>query len=140
ASFQRVKNPSGVVNALAMLNKFERSKIHIQWYGQIEVANFGSALFEEALDIIKSNNLEDVLELYPPTKDISDIMHSADFVALFSELGGMPTSICEAMMLGKPIIMTRVSDYSRLIDDSNGFLCEWDNLGSIKNTFITAIG
>ena len=66
-------------------------------------------------------------------------MHEADVVALFSELEGLPNAICEGMMLGKPIIMSRVSDYEKLVDDSNGFLCDWNNPKSIKGALMSAV-
>ena len=39
------------------------------------------------------------------------------------------------MMLGKPVIMTRLSDYYVLVDVSNGFLCDADNTESTKEAF-----
>ena len=50
-------------------------------------------------------------------------MRSSDVVALFSLWEGLPNSICEAMALGKPVIMTRISDYSTLVD-GNGVTCD----------------
>ena len=35
------------------------------------------------------------------------------------------------MLLGKPIVMTRVSDYDKLVDETNGYLCDWDDSDSI---------
>lgn len=61
-------------------------------------------------------------------------MNQADIIGLFSELEGLPNAICEGMMLGKPIIMTHVSDFELLVDENNGFLCDWDNPLSIRDT------
>src|SRR5690606_7799081 len=65
-------------------------------------------------------------------------MNSADIVALFSKVEGLPNVICEGMMIGKPIIMSRVSDYALLVDNSNGFLCDWNNPHSIKDVLLKA--
>ena len=43
------------------------------------------------------------------------------------------------MTLAKPIIMSKVSDYSVLVDSSNGFLCDWDKPESIKNSLVSAV-
>lgn len=66
-------------------------------------------------------------------------MNEADAVGLFSKYEGLPNAICEGMMLGKPIVMTRVSDYATLVDDSNGFLCDWDSSETIKNALLRLI-
>lgn len=139
ASYQYLKNPIGVIKALVLMNDDERSKFEIDWYGRIAVTKDNTRAYDEAVYLIKNNNLEDVITLNEPTKDIANKMYESDFVGLFSELEGLPNAICEGMMLGKPIIMTKVSDYNRLVDDKNGFLCEWDNPESIKSAFINAI-
>lgn len=139
ASYQYLKNPIGLIKALALMNKEEREKIEINWYGRIEVTKGDSRAYEESVSLIKEHNLEDVIHLNEPTKEIADKMNEADVVALFSELEGLPNAICEGMMLGKPIIMTRVSDYTTLVDGANGFLCDWNNPESINDALIRAI-
>lgn len=139
ASFRYLKNPIGVVKALSLLNDDERKKIHVEWYGQKEFANVHTQPYDDAIKLINKHNLKDTICLNPPTKDIANIMNSSDFVGLFSELEGLPNAICEGMMIGKPIIMTRVSDYSKLIDNTNGLLCNWEDIESIKDAFLSAI-
>lgn len=117
----------------------EKNKIKINWYGRKDVTSGDTRAFEEALSLIEKNNLADVITLNEPTKDIANKMYEGDFVGLFSELEGLPNAICEGMMLGKPLIMTKVSDYTKLVDDNNGVLCEWDNPQSIKNAFFAGI-
>ena len=41
-------------------------------------------------------------------------------------------------MLGKPIVMTRISDYIKMVDEHNGFLCDADNTLSIQQALIDA--
>ncbi len=139
ASYQYLKNPIGVVKALMLMNAYEKSKIKINWYGRKDITNGDTRAYDEAVYLIKRNNLEDVITLNEPIRDIANKMYEADFVGLFSELEGLPNAICEGMMLGKPLIMTKVSDYTKLVDDNNGVLCEWDNPQSIKNAFFAGI-
>lgn len=137
ASYQYLKNPIGLINALALMDEEEREKIEVNWYGRAEVANGDTRAYDEAAGLIKEYNLHDVINLNEPTKDIANRMNEADVIALFSELEGLPNAICEGMMLGKPIVMTKVSDYGNLIDGSNGFLCDWNKPASIKDALVS---
>lgn len=138
ASYQYLKNPIGVVNALALMNDDERSKIRIDWYGKKEVLSGDTRAYDEAIELIRQHGLGDVIELHEDTKDIHSRMHEADMIGLFSSNEGLPNAICEGMSLGKPVIMSKVSDYDVLIDESNGFLCDWDSAESIRDVFIKA--
>lgn len=138
ASYQYLKNPIGVVKALALMSDEEREKIRIDWYGRKEVVRGDTIAYDEAIELIKQHGLGDVIALHGDTKEIHDRMQEADMIALFSSREGLPNAICEGMTLGKPVIMSKVSDYDVLIDESNGFLCDWDSAESIKNVLIEA--
>lgn len=139
ASYQYLKNPIGLINALVLMNKDERKMIEVNWYGNLSFENDKTNAYQEAVRLVKENKLAEVIKLNEPTKDIANKMKEADVVALFSELEGLPNVICEGMMTGKPIIMTKVSDYATLVDESNGFLCDWSNPESIKEVLIKVI-
>ena len=130
ASYRDVKNPYGLLEALKLMSDEELSMFDITWYGQ---SNRGSLPYYVKLkEEIEKNDLHNVFILKDATSDIANRMNEADIVALFSSSEGLPNAICEGMMLGKPIVMTRVSDYETLVDGSNGCLCDWDNPESIK--------
>jgi len=139
ASYQYLKNPIGLIQALMLLDEDEKQKIRIDWYGRIEVTTGNTAAYDESCKLRIENHLESVISLHEATKNIIDIMNQADIIGLFSELEGLPNAICEGMMLGKPIIMTHVSDFELLVDENNGFLCDWDNPLSIRDTLLKAI-
>jgi len=139
ASYSYNKNPIGVVKALSLLSCEDKFKIKIDWYGRKEVTRANTMAYDEAKSLISSYGLESVIMLHEEVKGIHDIMYQADFIGLFSKYEGMPNSICEGMMLGKPIIMTKVSDFTKLVDKTNGFLCDYDNTNSIREAFISAI-
>lgn len=138
ASYQYLKNPIGVVKALALMSDEEKEKIRIDWYGRKEAVRGDTRAYDEAIELIKQHGLGDVIALHEDTKDIHNRMHEADMVGLFSRVEGLPNAICEGMSLGKPVIMSKVSDYNVLIDESNGFLCDWDSAESIRDVFIKA--
>lgn len=135
ASYRDVKNPMGLLKALTLMNKDERSRLQVDWYGSIKN---GKACYDAMVSFIKENELNEVVFLFDATTDIANKVNEADMVGLFSSSEGLPNSICEGMMLGKPVVMTRVSDYDVLVDQTNGFLCDWDNPQSIKEALLKA--
>ena len=137
ATIYSVKNPMGLMEALAMMTNEERNKLHIDWYGKTEAIIGDHMEYDKVVNYIRNQHLEDVVTLHNATKDIANRMNEADCVALFSQLEGLPNAICEGMMLSKPIIMSRCSDYNVLIEEGvNGYLCDWDNPSSIKDALL----
>lgn len=135
ASYQYLKNPIGVVKALAMMDEEERNRVHVDWYGKND--DYRKTVYEEALSLAEKENLRNI-ELHPVSSEMHNLINAADVCALFSSVEGLPNAICEGMTLGKPIIMSRCSDYSVLVDETNGFLCDWDDFASIKNALLSA--
>ncbi len=135
ASYYDIKNPMGLLDALSTMSQEEAQRIHIDWYGNIKN---GERLYNLMVQFIQDHHLSDVIELHDATKDIINKMNEADVVALFSKSEGLPNSICEGMMLGKPIIMSRVSDYEIMVDAMNGFLCDSNDVKSIKDALISS--
>lgn len=136
ASFQRLKNSVSVVKAVSLLSDDLKNRIKIEWYGRRNV-NGSTSVFDETEALILENNLEDTVLLHEATTDIYSKMEAADAVGLFSTVEGLPNVICEGMMLGKPILMTRVSDYA-VLADGNGLLCDPDpqSIAKVLKKFI----
>ena len=137
ATYQYLKNPLGLANALSMMSKEQQNRLVVDWYGRAEVTRGNTQAYDETKRSIKEKGLENVFVLHSDTKDIADVMYQADAIMLLSQFEGLPNVICEGMALGKPIIMTRVSDYPFLVDESNGIICDADNPSSIKDAIIT---
>lgn len=131
ASYRAVKNPMRMLEAVSLLSLEERSKLHIDWYGNIKT---GIDMYTKMQEFIRLHNLAETIILHDATSEIANHVNEADFVALFSTSEGLPNAICEGMMLGKPVIMTTVSDYQILVDESNGFLCDPMNVDTIKSS------
>lgn len=136
ASYQSLKNPIGVIEALNLMTNEKKSRISIDWYGRTKTLKNETIVYEYCQKLIKQYSLYDTICLHEATKDIHNKMNEADVVGLFSSVEGLPNAICEGMVLGKPIIMSKISDYSILVDESNGFLCDWDNKESIKEALL----
>ena len=134
ASYREVKNPYGLLNALKLMDRSERNKIVIDWYG----SNVNNSYYDGLKSCIDQDKLNEVFRLHGATHDMMDRMNEADIIALFSKAEGFPNAICEGMMAEKPIIITEVSDYKNIVDASNGFVCKWDDAESIKASLVMA--
>lgn len=115
ASHRYLKNSVGMVNAFLALSPAQRKKIKISWYGESITSPFVDNSFTETLEIIKNSHLEDKIGFYPATQNFIEHLAQADIVALFSFYEGLPNVICEAMALGKPVLVSRVSDLPVLL-------------------------
>lgn len=133
ASYQYLKNPIRLIEAVNSLNEREKEQIEIDWYGRREVTRGDTKAYDEAQNLIQEYNLSEVVRLHEETTEIYKEMQEADAIGLFSTVEGLPNAICEGMMLGKAIIMSKVSDYSVLVTKKNGFLCDPNDYKSIKN-------
>lgn len=138
ASYQYLKNINGLIEAVNMLSDKEKDKLKIYWYGRIEVTSGDTEAYDEAVKKVNEYKLTNI-SLNDATKEITPIMANADFICLFSKVEGLPNAICEGMALGKPIIMSKVSDYNLLVDEGNGFLCDAESPESIKEALLKAI-
>ena len=137
ATIDQRKNPIGVIDALEKMSEIERSRIHIDWYGKKGGVTGNQDEYNKVMDRLRNFDLDDVISFHDATTDIANRMNLADCVALFSNLEGLPNAICEGMMMGKPILMTRVSDYWNLVEEGvNGYLCNWDDIDSIKDALL----
>lgn len=134
ASFQYLKNPLNVIIAINQLGEL-RNKMQLDWYGNNKYGEEVIQCYNECQKMIEEFGLQNIVKLHGPTSIITEIMQQADCVGLFSRLEGLPNAICEAMTLSKPVIMSRVSDYNKIVSPDNGFLCDWDNVDSIANAF-----
>lgn len=138
ASFQSNKNPIKVIKALALLSSAQQAALRLSWYGRKAITESNQQVYEEALKLIHQHNLNDCVSLYDATSDIFNKMASADIIALFSDVEGMPNSIIEGMALGKPILLPKVSDYTLLVDEHNGCIIEDTSIASIQKALVTA--
>lgn len=136
ATYQYLKNPLGLVESLTKMTEEEKSRLVIDWYGRKEIMRGDTKAYDDTAAAVSKNHLEDVLILHPDTNDIANKMNQADLVMLLSKFEGLPNVICEGMLIGKPIIMTRVSDYQTLVSEENGCLCDADNPQTIKEALL----
>ncbi len=138
ASYQALKNPIRVIEALHLLSPEQLDKLLIVWHGRAEVTTGNRDTYEKAIALVRKYGLHDCICLEQETNEIYTVMANSDAVGLFSEVEGLPNTICEGMMLGKPIIMSRVSDYD-ILTEGNGVLCDPQSVESIRDALAAMI-
>lgn len=137
ASYREVKNLDGLIKAVHLLPMEYQSKLKIEWFGDINIDN---SYYQNNAIKIKESGLDNIILLNDKTSEINNKYQSADFVGLFSHYEGFPNTICEAMALCKPVVVTKISDVQHFIrEDVNGFLCESHDIVSIKDSLKKAI-
>jgi glycosyltransferase involved in cell wall biosynthesis len=121
ARMDRNKNPLGLLAALQKVRVSNPSlRLSVDWYGD---QTTHPDVVRETRDVTTSFGLEGAFRIHPSTVSIHEVMSQADAVVLPSFCEGLPNAVCEGMMLGKPILMSAVSDAGNLVQDGvNGFL------------------
>ena len=122
-----------LIEAVHRLASEEKERICIEWYGKKEPRIGDTAAYDQAVHLVNTYGLNNVIKLHEETSDIFHIMVQADAIALFSTVEGLPNAVCEGMMLSKPIIMSRVSDYDMFSSGKGVYLCDAENVESIQN-------
>ncbi len=135
ASYRRLKNLLGLIEAVNLLTDDQKSVLQIDWYGDKNKKNQPDSILQEAEALISKYQLESVINLNDVTHQINEKLSGADAVGLFSFFEGLPNAVCEGMASGKPIVATSVSDVPQLvINNQNGFLCQANDIKSISNS------
>lgn len=109
------KNLKGLVEALIMLDKFILDRISITWYGDFITPPFYDNSFQEANEMISSNNLKDKFSFHAAVPNINERMSEFDVIGLFSYNEGLPNAVCEGMACGKPILCSSISDIPTIL-------------------------
>jgi glycosyltransferase involved in cell wall biosynthesis len=141
ASFQAIKNPVRLVEAMAIVKSKESSRnIHLDWYGQMpgtlhEAENMAAS--DKVIDLIEKHSLQDCVKFHPPVLSIVDVYRRAHALILPSFYEGLPNTVCEAMACGRPILMSNVCDAGNLVREGyNGFLFDPNSSTDIADTIV----
>ena len=117
----------GLLEALESSSQEVLEKLHIDWYG-LKIDN----THKDAEQYITDNNLSHVIELHDSTDNVLEIYNQADAVGLFSHFEGLPNAICEALIIGKPVICTPVSDIQLILRNTDNIVCASSSKEDIK--------
>ncbi|MBT0812920.1 glycosyltransferase [Litoribacter ruber] len=127
-SLREVKNPLKMIEAIYLLSEQEKRRLTVDWYGSVHSQDYRDSVKE----LISKYDLEEIINFHPPVKDIHIKIAASDALGLFSILEGLPNTICEAMMMGKPVIASSVSDIPILLNNQREFLFNPNDVVDIK--------
>lgn len=109
-------------NQIMLLEAFARLR---QTYPQYTLTIYGEGPARPALEsCIARLELTDAVELPGSVKDVPERISDAELFVLSSDFEGMPNALIEAMCLGLPVISTKVSGATDLVNGENGLLTE----------------
>ena len=135
SSHQYLKNGIKLVNAISLLDTNLLENIQFHWYGDQRQDNS----YNEILKEVEKCNLQSKVRFYPATTNVKEKIFETDFVGLFSLYEGFPNIICEAMLLGKPVIVSNVSDIPKILSGTENIICDPNSTSSIAEAIIKAI-
>lgn len=132
------KNIDGFINAVNLLGPQYKERIRINCFGN--TSGVFSQWVNEYKNLIETFQLEEIFNLNNATSNVISEFENADFLILVSHFEGFPNVVCEAMAMGIPVVVSRVSDIPLFIkEDINGFLCDPNDPESIRDALIKAI-
>lgn len=126
------KNQKMMIRAFAeVLKKYPDYKLVIYGDGPSET---------ELKDMVAELGTSESILFPGNVKDLHDRIKSAEIFVLSSYYEGMPNALIEAMCLGLPVISTKVSGATDLIDDhKNGLLVENGDQNGLENALLEFI-
>lgn len=124
------KNADGLLRAIDLLSEEDKRMLKIDWYGR---SDDSGEYYQSVVALSEELGLKDIVSFHEAVSNINEKISYADAVGLFSHREGFPNALCEGMQIGKPIIMTPVSDY-RVLVDGNGFVSRSDSAQDISKT------
>lgn len=139
ARYENDKNVLGLIKASAKLSKSDRERLEIHWYGKENVVEDDMSELNKGNELVRTLGLLNCVFLHSEISEIYNVVAKTDFIGLFSFLEGLPNSVIEGMAYKKPVIMSRVSDYTVLVDEKNGFLCDPTDTDSIAQALKNAL-
>lgn len=131
ANYRPVKNLLGLLEAIKSVKNEIEGKLLIDWYG----LNVGTD-FQNGISIIQEFGLNTIIRLNSATRDVFATYATADVVGLFSLFEGFPNSICEAILMGKMVIVTPVSDISTLLAGTGNIIAKSSTSNDIAQALV----
>lgn len=112
------KNLPRLVAALRLCRQ-RGCAVTLDWVGRRVDANY----YQRTVRCIEENGVQDSWRWLDERKDVPELMRQYDALILPSLWEGLPNVICEALASGLPVIVSRIADNARLVQDGqSGFL------------------
>ncbi|NPV26682.1 MAG: glycosyltransferase family 4 protein [Firmicutes bacterium] len=109
------------------------------WPARFVVVGDGS-MRREGEEFVNSTKLDNIVSFLGNRHDVNEIIGDFDIFALFSRWEGLPISILEAMMAGKPVVASNVGGIRELIvDGENGYLVDRHAPAQVADLLFTLV-
>ncbi len=91
-------------------------------------------------ELIAKDGLQDHFALLGRRRDVPALLAAADLFVLPARFEGQPLSLLEAMAAGTPVVVSRVSGITEIVDDKiHGLLCAPDDSKSLESAILQAV-
>jgi|SRR5690554_6832129 len=125
SNLNEYKNALKLVEAVHILVKeYHIFNFKIAWYGRFPITEIARIDFEQAQVIIKKHTLSSYIDFKGVTDNVTKVISESAALIHISDFEGCPNSVCEAMALSKPVILSNVCDHPFLVKYNNGFLVD----------------
>ncbi len=125
----RLTPPKKMDRVIRLASRFKKEQIKVRF----QIIGDGE-LIEELLTLRKALDVEDVVEFIGFVKNPFPYIKSADLLLLSSAFEGFGLVVCEAMCLGVPVVSTKTTGPTEIIDNNKyGLLCNHDDESMYNN-------
>jgi glycosyltransferase involved in cell wall biosynthesis len=120
------KNGLRLIKALILFRRKHGRSPVISWAGRRDIAN-GSRAYIEKMDALLAQHpaISANWHWLGERSDVPELLATHDALIHPSLYEGLPNVVCEAFIVGCPVIVSNVCDHPLLVEDSSrGFLCD----------------
>lgn len=120
------KNGVRLAQALCLFHQKHGYVPEVQWAGRQE-RDAASLSYRSEIDAIVAGNpaLAQQWHWLGERSDVPELLHGCDALLHVSLFEGLPNAVCEALIAGRPVIVSDVCDHPMLVEEGQrGFLCD----------------
>ena len=118
ASHRYLKNAKGLIEGINLLKEENKLKLKVSWFGRKNEDDS----YKEVKTLVEKYNLTKVIQFYNPSSELPKHFGYSDVIGLFSFHEGLPNTVCEAIVMGKPVIASNISDIPILLGNKKEVL------------------
>lgn len=130
------KNPFKLLEAVDIIRQEQpQLSVSVDWYGDTSLQKV--AYHAQLKEAIERRSLKEVFRLHSPIKNVVQLYHETDVVCLPSLYEGTPNVVCEAMACGIPVLVSKIVDNFRLVEEGQtGLLFDPSSARDIADTIL----
>jgi len=129
ASHRYLKNAKGFIEGINLLKEENLLKLKVTWFGRKNE----DYSYKEVKNLVEKYNLTEVIQFCNPSSEIPKHFGHSDVIGLFSLHEGLPNTVCEAIVMGKPVIASKISDIPILLGNKKEVLFNPNSKVEIEN-------